>query len=467
MEVLKLLAKRGELVPLVKQVSSAQQNGFQLWHCMIVAIPLRVGSLPTAGEEESGAERNRKAAEEKRARRRNYKSMTLHACLAKRSLLLSALLYLHNYTPMSLLLACDVASRRLVEVRTATAMRGYLPSGNTDTSHPFVLQKMRRDEMNSSDKLRRRAIKNSYELYSHSRTESASKHKDRILPPLQIREKQAVVTSAGSKARPLEERSITCTSASLVQRRSPQIATRTQRPSLTQSSIAGQRITGNSTLLSSPSLSIRSPSVHAKGSVRSSGESDTLKRSSSYSNIAMHRANAMHEAVRARYAPVSGIYKSTINRSTISRATNNDLLPNLRRASSCFNVNIAVPRLNWTRPTVRQSARPPPALPPCTTTSLDFTCHPIRRTPRSVVRCVGTPRGNTPHPVGLAFQSPYNRHKKVSARACAGYGGLKGLPCSCSEQLTRERLLVLVADDSRSVSVYMALSISLSRILTV
>ena len=177
--------------------------------------------------------------------------------------------------------------------------------------------------------------------------------------------------------------------------------------------IAAQRITGNSTLLLSPSLSIRSPCVHAKGSVRSSGESDTLKRSSSYSNIAMHRANAMHEVVCVRYAPVSGFYKSTINRSTISRETNND--PNLRRASSCFNVNIAIPRLNWTRPTVRQRVRPPPALPPYTTTSLDFTCHPIRRTPRSVVRCVGTPRGNTPHP---AFQSPYTRHKKVSV--CAG-----------------------------------------------
>lgn len=320
-------------------------------------------------------------------------------------------------------------------VHLTTAMRGFLPTGSTDARHPFVLQKARRDEMDSSDKLRRRAIKNSYELHSHSRAKSTSRprpQKGIFLSPLHIREEQAVVTSTGKKARPLEERSI----ASLVQhRRDPQIAT--PRPSSTKSSIAAPRITRNSTPLSQykgPSPSIRAPSVHVKGSIRSVGEPDTLKRSLSYSNIAMHRTDAMHEAVRTRYQPVSRIHRSTINRSTISRATNNDLLPNLRRASSCFNVDVAASRPNRTstRPTVRQSARPPPALPPCTTTSLDFTCHPIRRTPRGVMRCAGTPRGNTPHPVGLAFQSPYNRHRKVGVMQ--GRCGLKGLPCSTSQE---------------------------------
>ena len=58
-------------------------------------------------------------------------------------------------------------------------------------------------------------------------------------------------------------------------------------------------------------------------------------------------------------------------------------------------------------------AAPTPPLAPCSTTTLDFHRHPIQspRSPRTW-RC-GTPRGNNPHPVGLVFQSPYNRHNKV------------------------------------------------------
>lgn len=100
MEVLKLLAKRGELVPLVKQVSSQCNNWF-----LVMAILLKDRSLSMAGKEKSRAEGTRKAKEEEGERRRNYKSVILYACLAKQS----CYYYnnyphsLHNYTPMSLI----------------------------------------------------------------------------------------------------------------------------------------------------------------------------------------------------------------------------------------------------------------------------------------------------------------------------------------------------------------------------
>lgn len=100
MEVLKLLAKRGELVPLVKQVSSQCNNWF-----LVTAILLKDRSLSMAGKEKSRAEGTRKAKEEEGERRRNYKSVILYACLAKQS----CYCYnnyphsLHNYTPMSLI----------------------------------------------------------------------------------------------------------------------------------------------------------------------------------------------------------------------------------------------------------------------------------------------------------------------------------------------------------------------------
>ena len=59
------------------------------------------------------------------------------------------------------------------------------------------------------------------------------------------------------------------------------------------------------------------------------------------------------------------------------------------------------------------STRPPPA-PPCTTTHLDFCRHPVNSANPHGAR-VRTPRRNNPHPVGLHFQSPYNRDGKVSA----------------------------------------------------
>lgn len=68
------------------------------------------------------------------------------------------------------------------------------------------------------------------------------------------------------------------------------------------------------------------------------------------------------------------------------------------------------------------SARPRPA-PPCTTTHLDFSRHPANpANSRHHLARAGTSRRNNPHPVGLHFQSPYNRDGKVSAeyiRTCS------------------------------------------------
>lgn len=58
------------------------------------------------------------------------------------------------------------------------------------------------------------------------------------------------------------------------------------------------------------------------------------------------------------------------------------------------------------------SVRPRPA-PPCTTTHLDYCRHPANPANSRLIRR-GTPRANNPHPVGLYFQSPYNRDGKVS-----------------------------------------------------
>lgn len=51
--------------------------------------------------------------------------------------------------------------------------------------------------------------------------------------------------------------------------------------------------------------------------------------------------------------------------------------------------------------------------PPCTTTHLDYYRHPANPANSRLIRR-GTPRANNPHPVGLYFQSPYNRDGKVS-----------------------------------------------------
>lgn len=67
------------------------------------------------------------------------------------------------------------------------------------------------------------------------------------------------------------------------------------------------------------------------------------------------------------------------------------------------------------RPTLfrsANSARPPPA-PPCTTTHLDYCRHPVNPAHHSRLARNGTPRANNPHPVGLHFQSAYNRDGKT------------------------------------------------------
>lgn len=56
---------------------------------------------------------------------------------------------------------------------------------------------------------------------------------------------------------------------------------------------------------------------------------------------------------------------------------------------------------------------PPRPAPPCTTTHLDYSRHPGNPAANSRLVRRGTPRANNPHPVGLYFQSPYNKDGKV------------------------------------------------------
>ena len=76
---------------------------------------------------------------------------------------------------------------------------------------------------------------------------------------------------------------------------------------------------------------------------------------------------------------------------------------------------------------------PTPPLAPCSTTTLDFHRHPLQspRPPRTWRR--GTPRGNNPHPVGLVFQSPYNRHNKVTKSCVCIYH----VRCHCPNALCK------------------------------
>ncbi|CAI8022782.1 hypothetical protein GBAR_LOCUS13345 [Geodia barretti] len=87
----------------------------------------------------------------------------------------------------------------------------------------------------------------------------------------------------------------------------------------------------------------------------------------------------------------------------------------LERATSYTSLAATPPR-----PTFRSanSTRPSPA-PPCTTTQMDFCRHPVHpattvfSSAGSRLARAGTPRRNNPHPVGLHFQSPYNRDGKT------------------------------------------------------
>ena len=59
-------------------------------------------------------------------------------------------------------------------------------------------------------------------------------------------------------------------------------------------------------------------------------------------------------------------------------------------------------------PTTRH--REPPK-PPCSTAVMHFCAYPSARPARKEIR--SATRRNNPHPVGLAFQSPYNQHSQV------------------------------------------------------
>lgn len=273
--------------------------------------------------------------------------------------------------------------------RKSTIM--FLPANTASTNawHPSALQKPRSSEMNASDKLRRVAIENSYSQ-CQSRVGTPQDHLSRgtFFPPLYQKRMSITPAVVGNRKQHFTNSlilDVPCV------RDDPQTAL--SRGSSRQS----YYVAGSHSPLSDYESQLRAPYVQSSSDMnRVSG---TLRRCSSHRNIAARRTNAIRETVRAGYR-------------SANCQTKNDFKPMQRRVSSCFNVAVLKPNA-----TVHQSARPrsPAPVPPCSTTALDFAVcqHLVQPSSRNIVRRVSTPRRNNPHPIGLEFQSPYNKECKV------------------------------------------------------
>lgn len=266
-------------------------------------------------------------------------------------------------------------------------------TASTKAKHPGVLQKPFSSKMNTSDKLRRMAIKNSYVAHSQyqSPVDTPQNHlrQDTFLPPLC--QKQMLVTPAAVGNRKQYPTNSLILDVPCAVRDDPH--TTLSRGSSRQSYYAA----GSHSPLTDYKGMPWSSYIHSTSDMNMG--SGTLKRCSSHQNLAARRTNAIREAVRAGYR-------------SANCQTKNNFEPMQRRTSSCINVAVLKPNA-----TVHQSARPrsPAPVPPCSTTALDFAVcqHLVQRSSSNMLRRVNTPRGNNPHPTGLEFQSPYNRECKV------------------------------------------------------
>lgn len=210
-----------------------------------------------------------------------------------------------------------------------------------------------------ADKLRRTAIKNAYQC--RHPTPSAHQHggkgSKKLLPPVSTSRTPLVAATNGHSSHRQNK----------LHRHPPPFGRSASSPTRTRR-MEGSAVSGKlasqgraQSLHALHHRSDNSPTKSAKSEVfgpvtsRYTDESGSIKRAKSYSSLAMRSGTAFRSA---------------------------------------------------------NSTRPRPA-PPRTTTDLDFCRHPVASTSR-LTRC-GTPRGNNPHPVGLHFQSPYNRDGKVNA----------------------------------------------------
>lgn len=216
-----------------------------------------------------------------------------------------------------------------------------------------------------ADKLRRTAIKNAYQCRHPTPTTHQHRSKDskKLLPPVSTSRAPLVAATHAGHSSHRQNKS---------QRHPPPFGRSASSPTRTrrmeESALSGKLASqGRAQSLhalhrhpdNAPTNSAKSEVCGPVTSRRIVDESGSMKRAKSYSSLAMRSGTAFRSA---------------------------------------------------------NSTRPPPA-PPRTTTDLDFCRHPVAGSSR-VARC-RTPRGNNPHPVGLHFQSPYNRDGKVnSATLC-------------------------------------------------
>lgn len=274
--------------------------------------------------------------------------------------------------------------------RKSTIM--FLPANTASTNarHPSALQKTRSSEMmNASDKLRRVAIKNSYSQ-CQSRVGTPQDHLRRgtFFPPLYQKRMSITPAVVGNRKQHFTNSLILDV---------PCVRDDSQTALSRGSSRQSYYVAGSHSPLSDYEGQLRAPYVQSSSDMnRVSG---TLRRCSSHRNIAARRTNAIRETVRAGYR-------------SANCQTKNDFKPMQRRVSSCLNVAVLKPNA-----TIHQSARPrsPAPVPPCSTTALDFAVcqHLVQPSSRNMVQRVSTPRRNNPHPIGLEFQSPYNKECKV------------------------------------------------------
>ena len=160
-----------------------------------------------------------------------------------------------------------------------------------------------------------------------------------------------------------------------------------------------------------PPLSLRSLSASQNvfANCRSAGSKIPSMPPLSSSAVLLPRANAY---LRLALPPTKAAATSTSHtRLNTTHVTTNPL--HHYGSFSDFSISARC-KLNPLPADPSSSVRLAPA-PPCSTTVLDFHRHPVQHTPRSLAQRCGTPRGNNPHPVGLVFQSPYNRHRKVGS----------------------------------------------------
>lgn len=168
----------------------------------------------------------------------------------------------------------------------------------------------------------------------------------------------------------------------------------------------------------SPPVASRKTFKRSSSSVPSKlmdGEASSLaRRGRAHSHLTLYGGNPLESIWDDEHGFLDGSGgRSELGASASPRRTRGEIrhYGTLERATSYSNLTTPRPHFRSAN-----STRPPPA-PPCTTTHLDFCRHPINPAGSRHTR-LGTPRRNNPHPVGLHFQSPYNRDGKVRSTAC-------------------------------------------------